>query len=305
MTSLPPTPARRAVLGALALGSVGSLAGCSIRLERGAPAIPGIKTQSPPADTAAFSAALAASQGLTAIAMTAAAPWGSRLTTMHREQATRLVRVMASDGIKPAQSTSSSTSAPSAGSTAALGMAELAAVNPTALQYARVSDPANTSMFCSLLASHVAAASVLGPSPNWHGLLPDLQLALALVPATRRAVYALEVIAAQTPLQERPLVSSAVVTLAATRSRLEAVAGGKAPPAPLSYQLPITPTDAASRSALGRSVLTDLTKTAARATASNHRSVDEVRALVREWGEFTALGWQWGVPMTAFPGLTA
>lgn len=223
---------------------------------------------------------------------------------MHRDQASRLVQVMASDGITPAPTATSSATAPSASSSTAVAEAELAAVNPTALQDARASDPANTSMFCALLASHLAAASVLGLAPNWDGPLPDQQLAVALVPAVRRAVYALEVIAAQTPVKERPLVSTSVVTLTATRSRLEAVVGTNAP-APLSYQLPIAPITAANRSALGRSVLADLTQVAARATAANHESVDAVRTLVRVWGEFTALAWRWGVPVTAFPGLTA
>lgn len=303
VTSHPPTPARRAVLGALALGAVGSVGGCSIRTERDAPAIPGIKTQSPPADSTALSAALSASQVLAALAARTPAPWGPRLAAMHREQARRLVEVMTSVGISPAASAPSSTDAPAMASTGALGVAEFGQVNPSALQYARASDPSNTPMFCSLLASYTAAATVLGRTHDSQVVVPDQQLAVTLLPAVRRAVYSLEVVAAQTPPKDRDLVTSSVVSLAATRSRLEAAAGAQAPSAPLSYQLQIAPSTAARRTALSQAVLTDLTQAAARATATNRGSTDAARALVREWGEAAALGWRWGVPMTPFPGL--
>ncbi|MDQ2849901.1 MAG: hypothetical protein M3Y49_04055 [Actinomycetota bacterium] len=297
---------RRAVLVGVALAGVGSVSACSVRLQRDAPAIPGIRTQGPPPDTAAFHAALASSLGLQNIAVTEPKPWGPRLTVMHRQQVTRLLAVMRSNGISPSMPSASPSASPSTStSTAALGYAEFLGVDTQALQNVRSSTPTNTAMFAALLASYTAAATVVGPAPAWVGLQPTQGMAVTLIPAVRRAVYALEIIAARTPDKDRYLVGSSVLIMSAQRSRLEKAAGASAPPAPLSYRLPIAPINPATSSALARTVLAAVSQAAARSVDAHHGSVDVVRAVVREWAEPTALGWRWGAPLAPFPGLAS
>lgn len=297
---------RRAVLVGVALAGVGSVSACSVRLQRDAPAIPGIKTQGPPPDAAAFHAALASSQGLLNIAVTGPKPWGPRLTVMHRQQVGRLLAVMRSDGISPPMpSASPSTSRATSTSTVALGRAEFLGVDTQSLRNVRSSTPTNTAMFAALLASYAAAATVVGPTPAWAELQPAQAMAVALIPAVRRAVYALEVIAARTPDKDRYLVGSSVLIMSAQRSRLEEAAGSSAPPAPLSYRLPTAPVSPATNSALARTVLAAVSQAAARSVDAHHESVDVVRAVVREWAEPTALSWRWGAPLAPFPGLAS
>lgn len=298
--STPPTaPARRTVLATLSIGAVGALSGCSVRRERDAPRLPGIKTQGPPEDETALLRALSSARSLAAAAHSAAGPWAPKLTAMHRGEVTRLEGVIATDGISPPVQQQDSAKL----TVAALAAHEVAHLSRPAWAAAVTAEPDNAVMLSALLAAGAAAARTLGTSPDWPGGAPATRVCVALLPSVRAAVYALQVIAARTPAKDRDMVASSVVTMSTARSRLEQAAADAAPPAPQSYRLPIRPDSTATRSQLGRRVLSDVVVAAARAVPDSRRSVPDLKALSREWSDAISLSWRWGVAPVPFPGL--
>ncbi|WP_186526234.1 DUF4439 domain-containing protein [Leekyejoonella antrihumi] len=318
---------RRAVLASCALLTAGVLAGCDVRLQRGAPHIPGVPTQSPPADAATLRAMLLRLRGLAARAegvghvggatssaghSSAAKPsarasdavathalWAARLATIHHQQATRLAAVIATEGI------SAPPSAPVAatGTLRQLRDLEVGGVGPRALDGVAGVAPENVPMLCSIAATQGAGARMLGAAVSWPSVATPGPAALALLSDVRGCVYALEVIAGRTPLKQRTLIAATLTTMYAARSRLVLAAGSSAPPAPVEYRLPVPVTDAAAARRLAQVMLGRVVATCASQSPSTAGRVSQVGAVVRLWSEATAASWQWGVKPVPFPGL--
>ncbi|AKU16473.1 DUF4439 domain-containing protein [Luteipulveratus mongoliensis] len=290
------TTRRAVVAGVLGLTGAAFLGGCSVRLERDAPDIPGLKTPDPPPDQPVLLATLADLRRLHTAAE-ATPGEGARLAAMHQAQADRLAAVVAGLGI-----TAPTTTSPA---TPVLGSAEVAFAPG-----ARVADIARASttyvpMLAAVLASRGAAGQSLGQAPVWPAARMPSALAVSLLAAVRPAVYGFEMIAARTPSKERKPVRATLKQLYAARSSLEAAAGAAAPPAQLTYQLPFAITDASSRSRLAQELLTAMVTTAAGQAAGVRGRPADLSGLLDVWSTAIALSWTWGVAPTAFPGLTA
>jgi hypothetical protein len=158
----------------------------------------------------------------------------------------------------------------------------------------------------SVLAQRAAAATLLGapatwPEPSWSA--PSL--AASYLDSTRAAVYAFEVVAAQSPSGAQHTL--ALATLAALESRAqdqESLAGASAGPPDLGYPLPFPVTTARSARKLAAQVLTELRASVARDMGSTGGDVGPLGALVQWLADTEVLASQWGVKLSAFPGLT-
>jgi hypothetical protein len=158
----------------------------------------------------------------------------------------------------------------------------------------------------SVLAQRAAAASLLGapttwPEPTWSA--PSL--AASYLESTRAAVYAFEVVAAQSPTGAQHTL--ALATLAALESRgqdQESLAGASAGPPALGYPLPFPVTTPAAARKLAVQVLTDLRASVARDLGSTAGDIGPLGALVQWLADTEVLASRWGVPLAAFPGLT-
>jgi hypothetical protein len=334
---MPPCPSRRGVL-TVGLGAVAamSLAACGIRLEDDAPRVPLIPTRAPipgesfllalwrhSADLAARATSLGgASTGLPA-----------RLATLHQRQVSVLEAELLRLGVPQkvldeataratasppgtasgatATATATSTATSTATATPVQGPKGLAAeeasdLGPTAIaSLARVSTPV-VPLVGSVLAQRAAAASLLGvpttwPEPTWSA--PSL--ASSYLESTRSAVYAFEVVAAQSPTGAQHTL--AMATLAALESRSqdqETLAGASAGPPALGYPLPFPVTTSAAARKLAVQVLTDLRASVARDLGSTAGDIGPLGALVQWLADTEVLASRWGVRLAAFPGLT-
>lgn len=321
---------RRVLLASLAGGL---LTGCSVRLERGAPKLPGIKTQAPPKDTAAFQA-LVDRLSTTIDALEGQShPWAAKLRSVHQQQESRVLAVAASAGMQlstptPSPSTSSSVSSPTTsptGSTSASAApgttptatptptptyppsdaapVEAAGVAPAALAVATGVATDYRPMFLSVAATQVTGAALLGGPVNWSGDRLPASVATALLPAMREAVYGMEIVAARTKIRDRAVIISSLHTMYAARTRVEVAAGSSAPPDPNDYTLPIQPTDAAS----SRSLVQKLSEELVAACASQARTPTDFASaagLVRLWSDALGVLWTWNGTRVPFPGLT-
>ncbi len=294
-----PSPTRRSVLTVAAVAGAVTLAGCGIRRESDAPRLPGLATPAPPADRATLLAALSAERMLHAASLTAGAGWPARLAPVHAAQATRLVQVLASEGVTvPAEPPSDATR----GTAPRLALFEARQVSTAICADAARASATNLPTLVGLLAVHAAAATALGGPPTWADAATS-RVGVALVPSVRAAVYTLEVVAARTPQAQRPLVRATLSTMYAARSRVEGAAGDSAPAAPLGYRLAARPDSPAGRAELGRVALDGVVQACAAHAGVTRGSPADVRALAREWGGALDLAWRWGRPVAAFPGL--
>lgn len=301
MTPLPPPlPTRRVMLAALAATAVPVLGGCSVRVEKDAPRVPGIRPQGPPADQATLLLALSGARSLVATSSSAPGPWGPKLLTLHRAQVARLLGVVATNGITAPPDPSPS---PTGVTATALGALEAKHLNPTAWAGAASANPDNAAMLAALLATNAAAATTLETPPSWPLRASSAPICIALLPSVRTAVYALQVIAARTPAGDRSLVTTTVQVMSAARSRLEQGAGRAAPPSAQTYPLPTDPDTQGNRYLLARQVLTGVVDAAARTVPTTRGSVPDLKALTRESSDALSLSWRWGVRPEAFPGL--
>ena len=327
----------------LTLGSVASmsLAACGIRLEDDAPRVPLIPTRAPiPGE--AFLIALwrhSATLADQAAALRGAATGlPARLATLHRSQVSVLQaellrlgvpqKVLDATASSATSTTGSSTTSqttttaapptatpPSAASgtptSAVAGPKQLAAeeasdLGPTAIaSLAKVPDTA-VPLVGSVLAQRAAAAILLGapatwPEPPWSA--PSL--AASYLESTRAAVYAFEVVAAQSPTgAQRTLALATLATLQARASEQESLAGASAGPAALGYPLPFPVTTPAAARQLGAQVLTDLRASVARDLGSTNGDLGPLGALVQWLADTEVLGARWGVQLAPFPGLS-
>lgn len=337
---MPPCPTRRRVL-TLGLGVVAaaSLAACGIRLEDDAPRVPLIPTRAPIPSESFLLALWRHSDDLARLATSLRGPTTglpARLATLHRSQvsvletellrlgvprtvldkatgspsasgtatATATTATTATGSGSPTSSASTSTAPPVQGPKA-LGAEEVSDLGPAAIaSLARVPSPA-IPLIGSVLAQRAAAATLLGAPATW----PETSwsapsLAASYLESTRAAVYAFEVVAAQSPSGAQHTL--ALATLSALESRAqdqESLAGASAGPPALGYPLPFPVTTAATARRLAVQVLTDLRASVARDLGSTGGDIGPLGALVQWLADTEVLASQWGVRLSAFPGL--
>jgi hypothetical protein len=341
---MPPRPTRRSVLSAglgLAAGSLAtlSLAGCGIRLEDDAPRVPLIPTRAPIPGEAFLIALWRHSDTLAEQATAlggAATGLPARLAGLHRSQVTVLQAELLRLGIPrkvldaasapaaapttgsptttaPAPTPSTPSSSRSAGATTSpvAGPAELAAeeasdLGPTAIASLAKVPATAIPLVGSVLAQRAAAALLLGAPATWpEPVWSAPSLAASYLESTRAAVYAFEVVAAQSPTgAQRTLALSTLATLQARASEQESLAGSSADPAALGYPLPFPVTTPAAARKLATRVLTDLRASVARDLGSTNGDLGPLGALVQWLADTEVLGSRWGVRLSAFPGLT-
>ena len=306
---------RRGLLGlAGASALTAGLSACSIRLESGAPEIPGIPTQGPPADTAALQATVRSRKGLLESLATPTAGLQAQLRSAYQAQLTRLQAVMASAGIPEptASGTGGSSQSPGASGTSAATPASTApfqtvldrTVDNTTFARIAAVGTAYTPMLASISAVDAAALTASGGSVSWPTTSVPSEVAAALLPAVREAVYGLEVIAAKTALTGRARVTATLHTMYPIRTQLEALAGDAAPPLHSTYVLTPDPSTDQARTALGQHLLTSVVAACADQAEATKGSANHVAALLRIWATVLAASWTWGVAPVAFPGLT-
>lgn len=319
---------RRLVLTSGLVVAVGTLTGCSVRLERDAPRVPGIPTQAPPADTPAFQALVDQLSGTIAALDGQSHPWAARLRSLHQQQQSALLAVGASAGMPLTAPTASQTpsapvdtrtptlppaldSPPSARPTASpstepmssAAPVEAAGVAGAAVRRALAVSTPNRPMFLAVAATQATAAGLLGGAVAWPlGSLPA-QVAASLVEDVRAAVFGMEVVAARTPVKDRDLVSRSLATMYAARSRVEAAAGAAAAPASNDYELPVRPTDAAAMQQLVQQLAANVVSGCA-AQSLGPREVSPATALLHLWSDACSVLWTWGGTPAPFPGTT-
>lgn len=267
----------------------------------------------------------------------------ARLAALHRQQATvlraELVRLgvpeselgpshttgeadgarattAAQDGTAPATSPSSpssptkpspaSTATTRPGSASDLAAAEAGDLGPTAISSLASVLAGSVPLVGAVLAQRSAAATLLGrpatwPDEAWKGQ----SLAATFLTTTRAAVYAFEVVAAQSPAgAQRTLALSTLSSLRARASAQEAMAGTSAGPPDLAHPLPFPVTTPAAARRLAVDVLTRLRAAGARDLGSAGTDTAALGLLVRWLGETEVLASRWGVPLAPFPGLS-
>ena len=202
--------------------------------------------------------------------------------------------------------TGSASTAPSVQGPKGLAAAEASDLGPTAIASLATVPPTAVPLIGSVLAQRAAAATLLGvpvtwTEPSWSA--PSL--AASYLDSTRAAVYAFEVVAAQSPTGAQHTL--ALTTLAVLQSRAhdqESLAGRSAGPPDLGYPLPFSVTTAASARKLAAQVLTELRASIARDLGSTGGDLGPLGALVQWLGDTEVLASQWAVKLSAFPGLT-
>lgn len=132
--------------------------------------------------------------------------------------------------------------------------------------------------------------------------LGEIRLALA------RCRYLFQVAAARSSGAQRARASAVVQSLGARLSEVEGMLT-TLPALPLGYSLPVPASDQAGAAALARRAAADLVAAYGRAlpalTEGQPARVEAAFDLVAPWlAEAVVLGRQWGVPLTAFPGLS-
>jgi hypothetical protein len=326
----------------LACGSVAAItmAACGIRLEDDAPRVPLIPTRAPIAGEA-FLLALWRHSDALADRATGLGGVGTglpaRLAGLHRRQVSVLEAELLRLGVpqkvlddastaSPTTTTAptaeaptvtspppSSTTATGTGATPsplsgpkALAAEEASDLGPTAIaSLARVPSSA-IPLVGSVLAQRAAAANLLGapatwPEPAWSA--PSL--AASYLESTRAAVYAFEVVAAQSPTgAQLTLARTTLATLESRASAQESLAGSSAGPPALGYPLPFPVTTPAAARRLAARVLADLRASIARDRGSTNGDLGPLGALVQWLADTEVLASRWGVQLSAFPGLT-
>ena len=187
-----------------------------------------------------------------------------------------------------------------------LAAAEASDLGPTAISSLSRVLAGAVPLVGSVLAQRSAAATLLGHPATW----PEAQwkgqsLAATFLSTTRAAVYAFQVVAAQSPSgAQRTLATSTLSVLQARAAMQEAMAGSSAGPADLAYPLPYPVTTPAAARRLAVDVLTRLRAAGARDLGTAGTDTAALGLLVRWLGETEVLASRWGVPLAPFPGLS-
>lgn len=297
-------PGRRAlVAGLLGAGATG-LAGCRVRLEDDAPALPLVAARTPvPAEDLLTAltrdcAGLAATSGQGADAVTRS------LADVHRRQHTVLrAALLRAQVAAHALEDPASTPTPGPVTATSLGAAEARAAEGVA-RFAGVGAELRASI-ASLHAQRFAAALLLtGAPPALAEVTTSLAKADAVADSLAGAGYLLEVVAARSSGTLRSRARSTGRVLAALRD--EVLRAGAASPGPLGRPLPFPVRDLEDAGRLGTTTMRAL-------RADVGRSLGPLLAEDPAHGLVAATRWlgtlehqahRWGLALEPFPGLT-
>jgi hypothetical protein len=339
---MPSAWSRRSLLVAMTVGLAGVLSGCRVRLEDDAPRIPGLPTRQPMTDEPALLLArreavrlgeLAAGQGHTATGLT------DLLATVHARQADVLETVLRAGGVPTADitaapratatetatgtATAGSGSRATTGSTASggetasapspvpSGVSELVAAEAEGMAARALSDLAGVSrdqvaLLAAMTAQRAAAVRLLGgrlpPARSLTG--PTGEIASAQLEAIRSAVYAFEVIVAQSDVSHRRAAARTLAALRASSAELRLLAGSAGKPTTLGYALPFPVATPAQALKLATDVMTALRAAIASQIPALAGDEAGLEGTVRLLAEVCVHAVTWRVPLTAFPGLS-
>ena len=308
------TVTRRRAVAALAGGLGGTLlaGGCGVRLEEGAPRIPFVPTREPvPAERVLIDLE-SASRTLAEQASSLGGDLGPVLAPLHVAQAD-LVRETLLHGGLPSKDLKPPASPSAPGSAAELARAEVADVSPPH-RLAPASPQVRPSLL-ALAAQRYAAATLLtgsepdvGPDPDAGATrLPLPSSAGSLYVELLRARYLFQVVAARSAdsQRDRAVEASTVLALWAERTRAMLTT---VPEPPLGYPLPMAVPDGAAAAQLATQVCVDLLAAHGRvlpeATTGSAPAVETSFDRFTRWiGQAVVLAHDWGVALSAFPGL--
>lgn len=300
MTEASGIPRRSLVSWSLTAGALAGLSACGVRLDN-VPAVTVTGSRPPAVDEVLLVSALQRCRALAVAARDVGGSTGTELAALHDLQVRTLRDRIARLGV-PA----SILDAPlPAGATAgSLGSLEARSRDLAASRAAAGADPANRAILASLLVQQSVAAQRLG---ILAALPASPAVAAAALPALLAARYAVQVAAAQAGGQTRSRLTATLATLADLRARLVTTAGTAAPaPAP-AYDLPVRPHDDASAAALATASLRTLAEDSfAQAVAAGVSGAGDVLAQWVSWcGTVGGQAATWGMPVVAFPGMSA
>lgn len=311
-----PSPTRRALLGAL--GSAVVLSGCGVRLEEDAPDLPLIPRRQPVSGETLLIDLEAETRTLAAVAPAMGGEAGSTLVPMFVAQAQLIRDVLLHGGLPADQLRAPAAAIPDdLGADllppARLAAAAIAPVTPPGV-LAVVEDAVRPSLV-ALAAQRYAAATVL------TGTEPDLTVDSALwtgtqLPAAAEGIYLalldggylFEIVAAQVDGDRRAAALAAADAFRRRAAWLPSVLP-KVPSPPMGAPLPEPITDDASVDRVAQSaastVITRIASILPTMTAGGQSSanlgMNRADALL---GPTLVTGLAWGMPLTAFPGLT-
>lgn len=304
-------PRRSLVLGLVAAGL---LTGCRVHLEEGAPDIPMLPRREPVPLEDVLLALLASTSSLARAAGDADGALGAPLARIHTTQANLLQDVLLHGGVPAGEVAGAAAAAPSPGTppldARGLAAAELSGVHPPGRLAAAATDlrPA----LCALCAQRSAASELLaGVRLDTRGAALAPRAANALVDVRRalaRSRYFFQIVAARSAGSQR---TRAVEAIGALQQRIQDVETqlATAPELPLGYPLPLAVTSGQTAAALARHAAADLLAAYGRAlptmTAGAEPAARATFEVVTPWlADAVVLGYRWGVPLTAFPGLS-
>ncbi|MEP7034548.1 MAG: DUF4439 domain-containing protein [Actinomycetota bacterium] len=304
---------RRAVLIALAAGSVTAVSGCRVQLEGGKPSIPAVAVRRRIKDESALLTVLEETRSLESLANAVSdgpASIAGQLALVHHTQAAVIESSLRQGGVAQALLGSSATSVlfPRTLHPPVLPLGVLSAAESGSLGDVALADlsTARVALIGSLLAQRVAAVTLLGgtvvrvPSSG-----PNGGAGVPLLEATRAAVYGFEVVAAQMDSRGMALAVSTLAAVRSEASELESLVGPSAPPPPLGYRLPFSVLDANSARRLAMHLIKTLLSAQAAALEPAVGDSDTLCAVVRRLAESESISSRWGVAPAAFPGLTS
>ncbi|KAB7746008.1 DUF4439 domain-containing protein [Nostocoides sp. F2B08] len=340
---VPGRPGRRSVVLGVAGLLTGSLAGCSVRLEDDAPAIPLVPTrESVPAENAllwlladsrrlSLSTRSAVYQEQVAVLRSALHRAGIPIETLDgaiagaggSTSATETPAAQPS-ATRPSAAQTSATQTSATQTSATQTSATLTSASPSAsappaspgaaldrIEELRRCGPGVFPVVMSLLAQRWAAVTIAGeplPEPMleegsgriWR--YPALAREFAVL--TQPAVYALEVVSAQSRDDSREVAIEALSTLRLLAREQDVRAAGTTPPPDLGYALPFRVDSEESAAALARHVLATLLSGygALLSTVTGSAQEDAARDVVTWIGSVSWLGQAWGLAPQAFPG---
>ena len=316
-------PRRAALRGGLLAGAGLALSACGIRLEDDAPKVPLVPTRTPIPGEAELLALLHAVSALAASAPAAYAAGLGRqaavLDSALRERgvpqsslspspsasgsgATSSVSTTVSSTTAVSGATSSASSTVSGATSSASSTRAVVGLLLAALP---VADAALRPVLGSMTASHVRLSTLLDdavPAPA-RGSVPEAA-GLALLAATREAVYGTEVAAARSTDAQRTKAIAALERLRGWATTLEEDLGADAPPMPTAYALPLDATDNATAKRLIAHLTRSLVQSYAAVLPTVSGDAEATLAATGWLSSAVTLDGSWGATWDPFPGLS-
>lgn len=189
----------------------------------------------------------------------------------------------------------------------ALAAACAEALSPDALAELAEVSAVNLATATSVTGQRGGVAKLLGSEPQGQrGPIegPRDAVAADLVDVFRPAVYAFEVLAARTALENRSTYEDPLQILRRHTRRLIELAGTAASPPPLGYAITHDLDDSQGRAALARSVLTPLLPAIMAEAGTHHRAPESVSGTVHLLVDVIGLSRRWVSELEPFPGMS-